>query len=166
MFITPPNCPAVWVACSIARSEIWPTGFQAMKLGIVAFLTPFVLLVNPGLLLIGSPVEIIFSTILSIISVYFLAAGLEGYSLTKTIWWQRIFFLFGGVALFVPHWYTRLLIAPPLLLIAMVTHIILWRRSRQASLRESYEPELRKSFPGRFSVAEMCNDPKAEPEEK
>jgi TRAP-type uncharacterized transport system fused permease subunit len=166
MFITPPNCPSVWVASAIARSGIWPTGFQAMKLGIVAFLTPFVLLVNPGLLLIGSPTEIVLSTIISIISVYFLAAGLEGYSLTRISWWQRLFFFIGGVALFVPVWQTRFIVAPPLLLIAMGAHIISWRRGRQASFQESYGPVTKSVSPRLYVEPQLSQDPKTEPIEK
>jgi TRAP transporter 4TM/12TM fusion protein len=128
MFIVPPNCPAVWVACSIAKSKVWETGFQAMKLGIVAFLVPFVLLVNPGLLLIGSPTVIVLTIILSMISIFFLAAGLEGYALTRTRWWERICFFVGGVALFIPTFTSRVYIAAPLLLLAMVAHVISWRR--------------------------------------
>jgi TRAP-type uncharacterized transport system fused permease subunit len=106
----------------------------------VAFLVPFVLLVNPGLLLIGSPTVIVSTIILSMISIFFLAAGLEGWALTRTRWWERICFFVGGVALFIPTFNSRVYVAAPLLVIAMVNHVIGWRKARTKQQAASSYP--------------------------
>ncbi len=106
MFFTPPLCPAVYVAASIAGSNMWRTAFQAMKLGIVCYLIPFVLIFKPALLLIGSPVNIVIAIITSILGAFFLAIGVEGYFLTDCKWWQRVLFLAAGISLFIPGWQT------------------------------------------------------------
>ncbi len=104
MFFTPPNCPAVFVASGIAGSKIFRTGFTAMRLGIICYLVPFVILYNPALILIGQPTEIVLSVTTSVLGVFSLAAGIEGYLFTESNWWQRVLFIGGGVCLFIPGW--------------------------------------------------------------
>ena len=46
--ITPPICLAVFAAMSISNSKLWPTGLAGMRLGIVAYIVPFVFRDKPG----------------------------------------------------------------------------------------------------------------------
>ncbi|MDP2643528.1 MAG: TRAP transporter fused permease subunit [Desulfobacterales bacterium] len=108
MFITPPYCPAVFVACSIAGSGMWRTAFQSMRLGIVVFLIPFMILFKPSLILIGAPWKIVLDFISSAMACYLLAGGTSGYLLTHTRLWQRFFLLVAGLFLFIPGWKTTL----------------------------------------------------------
>ena len=64
--ITPPVAVASFVAAGIAGSSLWKTSFTAIKLGIAAYLLPFLFVYNDSLLFKGSWVEIlnIFSTCL------------------------------------------------------------------------------------------------------
>jgi TRAP-type uncharacterized transport system fused permease subunit len=116
MMITPPNCPVIFVTSSMARSGMWETGFRAMKLAIVVFLVPFMLIFNPVLIMQGSPSQILLAFVTCVGAAYFLAAGLVGYFLTKASWWHRVLFIAGGVALLVPSWKVDL-IGLPLVLI-------------------------------------------------
>ena len=88
---------------------MWKTGFQAMKLGIVTFLVPFVLLFNPAMILIGTPVQIISVFITCLTGSLFLAAGFEAYFLSHLKWWQVVLFLVAGFALYAPYWQINLL---------------------------------------------------------
>lgn len=109
MFITPPVAPAVYVSCGIAGSGLWQTGFAAMRLGIVTFLIPFTLLLNPALCLVGSPWEIGIAFLTAICGSFFLASGIEGYLLRRTNLWERMLFILGGGLLFIPGAKTDLL---------------------------------------------------------
>src|SRR5581483_6555265 len=40
-FYTPPLCIAVYVAIAISGGRLWETGWQAVRLGIAAFVIPF-----------------------------------------------------------------------------------------------------------------------------
>lgn len=106
MFFTPPFCPSVYIAASMAGAPMWKTAFQAMKLGIVCYLIPFVLIFKPAILLIGSSSEIIIAIATSLIGALFLAVGVEGYFLRAVTWWQRILFFAGGICMFIPGWMT------------------------------------------------------------
>lgn len=83
--ITPPVAMAAYVAAGIAGSNPTKTGFMAWKLGLTAFIVPFVMVYNPGLLGIGSFIQIFRAIIFALISVYALASSLEGYLLFKKV---------------------------------------------------------------------------------
>lgn len=106
MFITPPYAPAAFVASAISGASPYRTGFQAMRLGIVTFIVPFMLIYNPALLLIGSPIEVAVAAMTAIIGVIALSAGVEGYLFTNCNWLQRILALGGGLSLMAPGWET------------------------------------------------------------
>ena len=109
MFFTPPNAPAVFVACSIAGSKLFQTGFTAMKLGIVCYLVPFIILYKPALLLMGKPIDIVLAVATSLLGAFFLAAGIEGYLFREANLWERILFIAGGLFFFIPGWSTAVI---------------------------------------------------------
>ena len=56
-----------------------------------------------------TPGDIVIAVATAITGALFLAAGVEGYFLTNTPWYQRIPFLIGGLLLFTPEWITDLI---------------------------------------------------------
>src|ERR671922_732233 len=48
--ITPPDCLPVYIAASIARANFWQTGWTAMRLGIAAYIVPFIFALHPPLI--------------------------------------------------------------------------------------------------------------------
>lgn len=76
--ITPPVALAVYAAAGLARSELWPTGLAAVRLGVAGFLVPFLFVYQPELLLIGEPVRIAIAVVTAAIGVVALAAALAG----------------------------------------------------------------------------------------
>lgn len=99
---TPPYCTAAYVAAGIARAHPFAIGFQAMRLGVVCFLVPFVVVFNPALILIGSTGEILLAAVTAIVGIAGLSAGIEGYLFVRASWMQRLLFVTGGVGMFVP----------------------------------------------------------------
>ena len=108
-FLTPPVCVAVYAAASIAGSKPLQTAFQAMGLGIVAYLVPFAFAFNPALLLIGSPFQVISSTLLVILGIGALGVGIEGYLFGSLSWLKRILFISGSIGLFSPWGILRII---------------------------------------------------------
>jgi TRAP transporter 4TM/12TM fusion protein len=97
--ITPPVAIAVFAAAEIAQSNYLNTGINAVKLGIVAFLVPFMFVYGPALLSIGSALEVLLATFSAIVGVISMGAGLQGWLLTRTAVWQTILLLTAGLAL-------------------------------------------------------------------
>lgn len=108
-FITPPVGVSFFVAAAIAKADVMKTGWLATYFGIANYLMPFAFIYNQGLLLMGSPTEIALSIIVSLVGITAVAAGFQGYFLNSTPWWQRVLFLVGGVLIFYPDWWIRLL---------------------------------------------------------
>ena len=101
-FITPPICIAIYAVCTISQSGVWSTGFQAVRLGIISYLVPFIFVFEPSLILKGSTFDILLTMLTSLAGVFALASGLEGYLRKEANWMQRGLWLIGGGFLIIP----------------------------------------------------------------
>lgn len=99
---TPPYCQTAYVAGALAKAHPFKVGFQAMRLGIVAFIVPFIAVFHPALLLIGTPGEIALTFVKTTIGILGLAAGIEGFMWSRMGIPQRVLFLSGGGLLIIP----------------------------------------------------------------
>jgi len=108
-FITPPVCIAVYVACAISGSSIWPTGANAVRLGVGFYLIPFAFVLSPALVLIGAPSEIVIATIAALIGAVSFASGLMGFGLIKLNWALRVLHIAGGAMVIMPDWTFKLI---------------------------------------------------------
>jgi len=86
--ITPPVCMATYAAAAIARSDFWSTGWIGMRLGIVAYVVPFVFAFHPALLFKGTIDEIIMAALTALVGVIFLGIGVSGY-LFRPLGWVK-----------------------------------------------------------------------------
>jgi TRAP transporter 4TM/12TM fusion protein len=97
--ITPPDCIATYAAASIARADFWKSGWTGMRLGIVAYIVPFVFVYHPALLFKGTIVEIGAAIITAVIGVIFLSVGVAGYLFQWLGWTKRILMITAGLLL-------------------------------------------------------------------
>lgn len=100
--ITPPVALAAFAAASIANSEPMRTGMVALRLGIAAFIVPYMFVYGPSLLLIGDPLKIFLTVITAIIGIVCMAAALEGWLLRNAFWYERIILVASALALIKP----------------------------------------------------------------
>lgn len=107
-FLTPPICLAVYTASVIAQTGPMKIAMQAIRLGIAAYLVPFIFAFSPELLMKGTIPDIILAIVLSILGISLLAIGLEGFLFQKRTWWERILFMVSGVGIITPHWIIRI----------------------------------------------------------
>lgn len=108
--ITPPVAMAVYAANGISRATLMDTSWAAVKMGLTAYIIPFMFVSSPALLLIGEPVTVLVAAVTAGIGVVCLAGGLHEY------------FLFGRAR----AWERAMLLAAALLLIkpGLVTDIV------------------------------------------
>ncbi|MCC7271166.1 MAG: TRAP transporter fused permease subunit [Alphaproteobacteria bacterium] len=78
-FITPPVALAAISAAAINKSNAMAVGFHSMRLGVVLFFVPFLIVIDPALLLIGPWHEIVLQIVNTSIGVWLLAMGFEAY---------------------------------------------------------------------------------------
>lgn len=98
--ITPPVALAAFAAAGIAGTDPMKTSVTAFRLGLAAFIIPFMFFFSPQLLMEeGSTLEIAYASVTAIIGIYILAAGIQGYFFKKaTSWYSRVL-LFGAALL-------------------------------------------------------------------
>jgi len=96
-FITPPVCVAVYIASTIAGSKPMETAMQAMRLGMVAYIVPFIFVTNEALLMKGGlgAVALAFSS--SVLGFGALAVAMQGYLIGKVGPIERTLLAVAGV---------------------------------------------------------------------
>ncbi|HEY3067511.1 MAG TPA: TRAP transporter fused permease subunit [Methylomirabilota bacterium] len=100
--ITPPDCLATYAAAAIAKSDFWKTGWTGMRLGIVAYIVPFVFVFHPALIFMGSWSEILLATLTAVASVVLLGIGCAGYLFRPLGWGRRAWAWLAGAFLILP----------------------------------------------------------------
>jgi TRAP transporter 4TM/12TM fusion protein len=101
-FLTPPVMLSVYAAATLARANSWKTAWLSMRLGIAAYIVPFVFIYNASLLAEGRLAQIAVGAAAAVLGIAMVAIGLEGYLLASLRWVQRTVLVLGGVALLVP----------------------------------------------------------------
>ena len=104
--ITPPVALAVFAAAGLARSNLWTTGWAAVKIGAAGFVVPFMFVYEPALLMIGDWSTIVWRFILSCVGIALLAGGLHGYLARAMPMWERGVAIVGAFLLVVPAFWT------------------------------------------------------------
>lgn len=104
--ITPPVAGAAYAASAIAKAGPMRIGFTACRLGIAAFILPYMWIYGPALLLIGDPFEVIWAIITSTIGIAACAAGIQGYIFRPATILERIMLLIASLLLIKPGWIT------------------------------------------------------------
>lgn len=106
--ITPPVALAVFAAASLAKADMWASGWAAMRAAAPAYIVPFMFVYEPALLMIGDWVTSLHATITATLGVILLSAGLFGYLLRPATPWQRVALLAAALLLIKPGWITDL----------------------------------------------------------
>jgi TRAP transporter 4TM/12TM fusion protein len=104
--ITPPVALAVFAAAGLARTDLWTSGWEAMRVAAPSYLVPFMFVYEPSLLMVGDVTTIITSSITAIIGVVCCAAGLMGFLRRKCTWWERALLLVAAGLLIKPGYIT------------------------------------------------------------
>ena len=120
--ITPPVALAVYAASGLAKSDLWKTGWAAVKIGAAGFIVPFMFVYEPALLMLEPSAfgktsnlvtanwsAIVGATTTAVLGCVLLAAGLHGYLLTACSNWQRIALVTAAFFLVNPGWMNDLI---------------------------------------------------------
>jgi TRAP transporter 4TM/12TM fusion protein len=107
--ITPPVALAVYAAAGIAKSDLWSSGWAAVKIGAAGFIVPFMCVYEPALLMIGEWPHIVGAFCTASAGILLFAAGLHGYFLTAASLWQRALLIVAGLLLIDPGLITDLI---------------------------------------------------------
>ena len=101
-FITPPVCISAIAAASIAEASPMRSGWEAVKLGVVAFIVPFVFVVSPSLLGRGAWGPMLVDATTAFVGVAALCVAVRGFLVQQVGWVGRIALAAAATAAFVP----------------------------------------------------------------
>ena len=118
--VTPPVCLAAFSGASIAEANAMKTGFISMRLAIVAFIVPFFFVLQPELLMVGDPLSIAQACVTSVIAMYALAGGMQGWLITGTPVVERALLMVSGLTMLYPGTVTDLMGFGILVLVVIV----------------------------------------------
>ena len=89
--ITPPVALASYAAAGISGANPMETSVTSFKIGIAAFIVPFMFFYNSAILMDGTTLEIIRAGVTAVIGVFLLSSGVQGWFLGTTVaWFMRI----------------------------------------------------------------------------
>jgi TRAP transporter 4TM/12TM fusion protein len=101
-FYTPPMCIVVYVVIGISGSKVWETGWEAVQLGIAAFLIPFAFAINPALMLRAELDRIFLAVGTATIGAVLVACAVRGFALRNLNMVQRLLCFAAGVLFIAP----------------------------------------------------------------
>ena len=101
--VTPPVALAAYAGSGISGGNALKTGINASKLAIAAFIIPYIFVLSPVLLMMeGSVVELLFSTVTALAGMIALSSALIGYLAANCLWLERILLVVGGLLMIQP----------------------------------------------------------------
>ncbi len=100
--ITPPVALAAYAGAAIAKAPPLRTGFLAMRIGLAAFIVPFMFVYSPGLVFHGSPWEVVYSIGTSLLGILAITYGVQGRMLRELYIVERMILVVSGL-LFIPY---------------------------------------------------------------
>ena len=102
--ITPPVALAAYAGSAIAKSKPMKTAVTASRLGIAAYIVPFIFAFCPALIM-QAPVEpymVVLNTAMALFGLFGVAAGLQGYLFGKINPVLRVLAVVAGIAIMLP----------------------------------------------------------------
>jgi len=100
--ITPPICLAAYTAAAIVQADSMKTGLEATRLGIVAYVVPFLFVFSPALLLKGSLVDVSLAAVTAVAGAVLLGMALTGYFVRELGWLKRVLLVVAALNLLTP----------------------------------------------------------------
>lgn len=101
--ITPPVALASFTAAGISGGNPTRTGLISFRLGIVAYIVPFIFVYQPSLILQGGSVGgTILAVITAAVGCWAIAGAIEGFCSSSLKWYERIGWFAGGLTMMIP----------------------------------------------------------------
>jgi TRAP-type uncharacterized transport system fused permease subunit len=100
--ITPPVALAAYAAANISKAGVMETGWAACRIGWVKFVLPFMFVLSPTLLMIGTPAAIAYDAVTAFIGVYMVTVGIVGFFQRELSPLTRVIMTVAGAAAILP----------------------------------------------------------------
>ena len=102
--ITPPVALAAYAGAGLAGSDPMKTSVEAFKLGLAAFIVPFMFFGSHELLMQGETLDIVHATMTALLGMFLLSAGVIGYFFGHAPGWMRIVLIGAALSMIAVGW--------------------------------------------------------------
>ena len=137
--ITPPVALASYAGAGLAGASPMSTGYTGFRLGIAAYIVPFMFIYGPSILFVGNALTILTTLITASLGVLALAVGIQGWWYIKVKVHERIFLIIAAIFLIYPGLYSD-----GLGIVILAITFLLQRKRR--STMKSWQQEGEKEF--------------------
>jgi len=127
--VTPPVCVTSYAAASIADADPMKAGIAGLKYSTMLYIIPFIFAYYPEILLQGSTFQIIYITLLYLISIPVAAGTIQGYWFKNLSPVEMVFFTAVSITLLMPEIMSNVL---GLVAVGLYTYFIIYRRKKIA----------------------------------
>jgi TRAP-type uncharacterized transport system fused permease subunit len=101
---------ASYAAAGISGANPMETSVASVKIGLAAFIVPFMFFYNAALLMEGSWLEIVRAGITAVVGVFLLSSAVQGWFMgAAAVWFLRIALLFAALSMIEGGWQSDLL---------------------------------------------------------
>lgn len=104
--ITPPVALASYAGAAIAQSDPMKTSVESFKIGLAAFVVPFMFFTSPALLMEGTWGEIIHVVISASLGIFLLAAAVQAWFFGPLNIWFRGLLIVAALSMIAQGWFT------------------------------------------------------------
>ncbi len=104
--ITPPVALAAYAGAAIAQSDPMRTSVESFRIGLAAFVVPFMFFNAPAMLMQGAWHEILHVFVSAAFGIYLLAAAVQGWYFGRLAIWGRLLLAGAALAMIDPGWIT------------------------------------------------------------
>ncbi len=107
--ITPPVALAAYAGAGIAKSDPMKTGLTACRIGLAAFIVPYMFVFNPALLMGAPALQVIWVTFTALVGVFLLSSSVIGWWLAYMKIWERVLLFCAAILLIEPRLMTDII---------------------------------------------------------
>ena len=125
--ITPPVALAAYAGAGISGANPLSTSIESFKVGLAAFIVPFMFFYSPGLLMQGEWLVIGRNVVTALVGVYLLAGAVEGYFKGTLTWVTRIPLILAAVLMISGTFVTDIIG------VVIAVLVYFWQRRKHAS---------------------------------
>lgn len=107
--ITPPVALASYAAAGISGANPMETSVASFKIGIAAFIVPFMFFYNSAILMDGTGPEILRAGVTAVIGVFLLSSGVQGWFISgRAVWYLRVALITAALCMIAGSWLSDL----------------------------------------------------------
>ncbi|WP_408011251.1 TRAP transporter permease [Pseudalkalibacillus sp. A8] len=139
--ITPPVALASYVAAGLSGDKPLGTSLVSLKLGLPAFLLPFMFVLGPQLILEGSAIDVILSFLTAVIGIFALAVGVQMYFTRKLNYLESGLLIMGALLSLHPNYITDIIGIG--MSVVVILFIYLGTKTKQRNIEADKETEKR-----------------------